>query len=282
MPLYERTYLRYEGPRTSRYRRSLALAFAETRLFLKQRSFLLLLALCWVPAVVRAVSIYIAFQIPSAASVLSVDDRLFQEFLGWQVAMLPVLLVSLYVGAGAVANDVAAGALVVYLSKPISRWDYLLGKALPLLGALTAITVLPALALLALALSLAQDLTLLRQAPALPFSIVAYGLWISVYFTLAVLALSSTSRSARMAGAGFAAVALGSEAFVRFGLGRVLEGGPPLYLSMVGAAYDVGNVFFARPSEGTAPYSSLSVMTLTLVGALLLLGRRLRSPEGGP
>ena len=279
MPLYERAYRRYEGPRTSRHRRSVALARSEARLLIGRRGFLLLLALSWVPAVVRAVQIYIAFQVSDVAGVLSVTDRLWQDFLAWQVVTLPVLLLSLYAGAGAIATDVSTGALIIYLSKPISPLDYVLGKALPLFLALVAITLAPALSLLALSLSLSPDLTLLREAPLLPLAIVAYSLWISLYFTVTVLALSSLSRSGRLAGAGFAAIALGSEAFVRLGLGRILEGRPPLFLSVMGASVDAGNVFFARPASGETPWLSLFVMTLTMLGSSFVLSRRLRSPD---
>lgn len=279
MPLFEHTYRRHDGPRLPRWRRSLALARLEAGLLLRRRSFLLLLALSWVPAIVRSVQIYVAHQFPGAPGAFAVTDRLWQDFLGQQVLFLPVLLVSLYAGAGAVASDAASGALVLYLSKPISSLDYVVGKSLPLMGAIAFVTLVPALSLFALHLSLSGELEEATGALRLPFSVTGYSLWICLYFGLTVLAVSSLSRSGRMAGAGFAALALGSEAFVRGGLARLVEAEPPAFLSLTGATVDVGYLFFARRLEGSSPGTSLVVMGCTMIAAALLLRRRLRSPE---
>ena len=47
---------------------------------------------------------------------------------------------TLYAGAGAISTDLSSGAFVAYLSTPISRVDYLLGKAIPVLGAILVVT----------------------------------------------------------------------------------------------------------------------------------------------
>jgi len=274
MPLYDLSYRRFPGPRTPRFHRSLALARSAASLLLRRRTFLLLLAVCWIPAVVRAGQIYIARQFPEAPEFFAVTDRTFGEFLGQQVRLLPVVLVSLATGASAIASDFASGAFTVYLSKPISRFDYFLGKAMPVAGAVSAVTLAPGLALLLLYLSLAPDLELLSKAPWLPLAVTAYSLLLALYFTLSVLAVSSLSRSGRVAGAGFAALVAGSEIVARTATSRIF--GARSFPSIYGSAIDAGRWFFGDSSA----FSSLGFMIGVMALSALVLDRRLRSGEG--
>lgn len=277
MPLYDLSYRRSQGPRTGRLRKSLALARVSFRLLLGRRSFFLLLAASWIPAIVRAAQIYVARQFPLAPDFFTITVSTWREFLGQQVLLLPVVLVSLYAGAPAIASDVSSGALVVYLSKPIARFDYVLGKLLPVASSIAAVTLLPALALLGLQLALAPDLDLLAAHPWLPLSIVGYSLWLVSYFSLAVLAVSSLCRSARVAGAGFAALAFGGEIVVRAAFWGART--PPRFLSMTGAAIDAGYLFFAEKTAGAAPLTSVAVMASAMVVSVLVIDRSLKSRE---
>ena len=274
MPLYDLSYRRFEGRRTTRLRRSFALAGSAASLLLRRRSFLLLLAVCWIPAVVRAAQIYVARQFPGAPEFFTITPDTWREFLGQQVRFLPVVLVSLATGASAIASDFASGAFTIYLSKPISRVDYLLGKAIPVAAAVCAVTLAPALALLLLHQSLAPDFELLSKAPWLPLAVTAYSLFLALYFTLSVLAVSSLCRSGRVAGAGFAALVFGSEIVARTATGPAF--GAPRFLSLNGSAVDAGRWFFG--DSGAVP--SLVFMIFVLALSALVLDRRLRSSEG--
>jgi ABC-2 type transport system permease protein len=274
MPLYDLSYRRFEGPRTSRLRRSFALSRSAVGLLLKRRSFLMLLAVCWAPAVVRAGQIYVARQFPQATELFTITPDTFREFLSQQVRFLPVVLVSLAAGASAIASDFASGAFTIYLSKPISRFDYLLGKAIPVLAAIAAVTLAPALALLLLHQSLAPDFQLLSQARWLPLSITAYSLLLALYYTLLVLAVSSLCRSGRVAGAGFAALVFGSEIAARTLSSRAFGSRP--FPSFNRSAIDAGQWFFGE----SAAFGSLVFLLAVMVAAALVLERRLRSGEG--
>ncbi len=275
MPLYDLSYRRFEGPRTSRFHRSFALARSAASLLLRRRLFLLLLAVCWIPAVVRAVQIYVARQFPEAPDFFTITPETWRDFLGQQVLFLPVVLVSLASGASAIASDFASGAFTIYLSKPISRFDYLLGKAMPVAGAVSAVTLAPALALLLLHLSLAPDFELLSKAPWLPLAVTAYSILLALYFTLSVLAVSSLCRSGRVAGAGFAALVFGSEIVARTATSRVF--GAAGFPSFNGSAIDAGRWFFGGGSSAAAPLVFM-IGVIALSG--LVLDRRLRSGEG--
>lgn len=279
MPLYDLSYRHFDGPRTSRLERSWALARSGLRLLLRQRRFLLLIAIAWVPAVIRGVQIYIAYHFPPAVKWLAVDASLWKTFLTQQVSGMLVLLVALYAGSGAIASDLRAGALVIYLSKPLSRLDYVVAKAIPVATAILAITLLPGLGLLGLHLSLADDLRLLRENPWLPLSILLYSGTVAAYFSLTVLAASSLSRSGRLAAAGFVMAALGSHFAYRVFSQMRFEEAPP-FLSMVGSTVHAADVFFDGASTHPgSPLVSLLAMALLMTASAFLIDRRLRSAE---
>ena len=70
----------------------------------------------------------------------------FREFLEQQDFF--VFIVTIYVGAGLIANDRRANALQIYLSKPLMRTEYIAGKAAVLFAFLLLVTWVPAILLL--------------------------------------------------------------------------------------------------------------------------------------
>ena len=77
------------------------------------------------------------------ASFLAPKAETFREFLGQQGIF--VFFVTIYVGAGLIANDRRANALQVYLSKPLTRAEYVAGKLAILFLFLVGVTWLPAI-----------------------------------------------------------------------------------------------------------------------------------------
>ncbi len=71
----------------------------------------------WAPFVVRAVQIYVSANFQQA-SFLAPKGETFREFLDQQGIF--VFFVTIYVGAGLIANDRRANALQLYLSKPLT------------------------------------------------------------------------------------------------------------------------------------------------------------------
>ena len=59
-----------------------------------------------------------------------------------------MFFITVYVGAGLIANDRRANALQIYLSKPLSRAEYVVGKLAILMVFLLLVTWVPAFLLL--------------------------------------------------------------------------------------------------------------------------------------
>ena len=102
------------------------LAFAA----LKFRSFVILLLASWLPFVARGVQIYLSSSFQQV-SVLAATTQTFRDFLDQQG--LFVFLVTIALG-GAIADDRRANALQLYLSKPLTRTEYIIGRLAPVLA----------------------------------------------------------------------------------------------------------------------------------------------------
>ena len=84
-----------------------------------------LLLVAWVPFLVRAVQIYVAANSSRRRS-SAPTPQMFREFLDQQGIF--VFFVTHHVGAGLIADDRRANALQIYLSKPLTRVEYIAGK----------------------------------------------------------------------------------------------------------------------------------------------------------
>src|SRR3954453_12903787 len=143
MPIHDQGYRRYSGSRAPVGRAWAVIAKGGVRTLAGKRAFVGLLLVSWFPFFVRAVQIYAAANLPQAAF-LAPDARMFRQFLEQQEVFL--FFVTVYAGAGLIANDRRANALQIYLSKPLTRAEYVFGKLALLMTFLLIVSWLPAVA----------------------------------------------------------------------------------------------------------------------------------------
>src|SRR6185436_16095837 len=147
MPIHDQSYRRYRGGKSIPGRARTVIAWAGIKQMSRKRAFMGLMLFAWMPFIVRAVQMYIAANFPQA-SILAPSAETFRQFLEQQDFF--VFVVTIYVGAGLIANDRRANALQIYLSKPLMRSEYILGKLAVLFSFLLLVTLVPALLLLML------------------------------------------------------------------------------------------------------------------------------------
>ncbi len=278
MPIYEQTYRKYEARAPLRPLRFWPITREALRLILAKRAFVVLLLACFIPFVVRVVQIYVVTRFPDFGRVLPVDGRMFGEFLNQQIGL--AVLLSIFGGAGLVANDLRTGAILVYLSRPLTRRDYVLGKLGVLLFLNLAVTLAPGLLLYLIALGLAPEQfarwSLLWIGPA----IVVHALLISLVVGLLILAVSALSRSARVAGLAFVGVWVGVE-IVRGVLTQIADRPEAEVLSLQQDLRAVGNALFgiAERAGTLSPIWPALVLIAVAAGCLLVLRSRVRAVE---
>jgi ABC-2 type transport system permease protein len=278
MPIYDQGYRRYEARAPLRKARFWPITREALRLVLVRRWFLALAAAAFLPFVVRVVQIYIVTRFPDAGRMLPVDGRLFGEFLNQQVGF--TILLSIFGASGLVANDLRTGAILAYLSRPLTRRDYVLGKLLVPMALTLAVTLVPGLLLYLSGLSLAPETYLKWELAWIGPAIVAQSLAISLVVSLLTLAISALSRSARVAGLGLFGLIIGTE-MVRLVLQQGFRQKPAMLLSIQADLRAVGAALFGLADRDVVMHWGWAALVLAVLslGCLAILRSRVRAVE---
>jgi len=277
MPIHDQGYRRYVGTRGALGRGWAVITRSGVKALISKRAFLGLMLFAWSPFVVRAVQIYVAANFAQAASILGVKAETFREFLEQQSVF--VFFVTIYVGAGLIANDRRANALQVYLSKPLTRAEYVAGKLAILFLFLTAVTWAPAIALLIVQIMFAGSFTFLRENIFLLPAITLFSLLQVLLASMTMLALSSLSKSSRFVGIMYAGLMFFTSAL--FNAVRGITGSSALaWLSPTAALEQIGDVIFRLQPRYDLP-AIVAVLTIVALIALsgVILERRVRGVE---
>jgi ABC-2 type transport system permease protein len=116
------------------------------------------------------------------------------------------MLLVLTVGPDLVSQDLRFNAVPLYLSRPLRRVDYFLGKLGVIAAFLASVAVAPAVAAYALGVAFSYDLGVFRDTWRLLAGSVAFGLIVVLSAGTLMLAISSTSRNSRLVGAAWVGI----------------------------------------------------------------------------
>ncbi len=155
MAVYKRNYKPYQGEYTPlQWRFTVIPRFAITSLF-ESRALLTFYFATFLPMLVAAAFIYLVNSDAAQALIglkgqtfLVVNSFFFMKYLAVQSFFC--FLLTAWVGPGLISVDFANDGLPLFLSRPFTRTDYLLGKFSVIAGLLCTITWVPALLLFAL------------------------------------------------------------------------------------------------------------------------------------
>ncbi len=276
MPIHDQGYRRYAGSRQPAGRRWWVIARAGLLGLVRRRSFLALLLAAWLPFLVRVVQIYVSSNFQQA-SFLAPKTETFREFLEQQG--LFVFFVTIYAGAGLIANDRRVNALQIYLSKPLTRLEYVVGKLAMLSALLLLVTWAPAMMLLVVQMLFAGSTTFIRNNLFLLPAVTLFSLLQVLLAGCTMVALSSLSRSSRFvaimyAGVMFFTSGVASTVRAMTGHTRLAWISPNQMLEQVGDA-----IFRLRPRYDVPVGVALLVVGLLIVGSAVVLERRVRGVE---
>jgi ABC-type transport system involved in multi-copper enzyme maturation permease subunit len=257
----------------------MVIARAGIRTMLSKKAFLGLLLIAWFPFLVRAVQFYAASNLTTVpqASMLAPSADTFRQFLEQQQTF--VFFVTVYVGAGLIANDRRANALQIYLSKPLTRAEYVLGKLAILMTFLTLVTWLPAIVLLIVQISFAGNFTFFKNNVFLFPAITLFAFLQVALASATMLALSSLSNSSRYVAILYAAVIFFTQAVYGV-LYAVTRSTAFSWLSFSANLSQLGDVIFRQKPEYATPWPvSLLMVVVLIVVSGLVLERRVRGIE---
>jgi ABC-type transport system involved in multi-copper enzyme maturation permease subunit len=241
-----------------------------------KRAFIALMLMAWSGFIVRAVQIYVSATF-TQASFLAPKGETFREFLDQQGVF--VFFVTIWVGAGLIANDRRANALQLYLSKPMTSAEYIAGKLAILFIFLVTVTFLPAMMLLLTQAIFAGNLTFIRNNIYLIPAITLFSLAQVLLAATTMLALSSLSKSAR-----FVAVMYAGLFFFTTALFNALRGitgrSAFAWLSPGASLQQLGDVIFRlEPRYQTPPAIAAITVVILIAGSIYILMRRVRGVE---
>ena len=152
MAVYEQTYKPFAGTLTPEWSRFLIIPRHAFRAVFKSKLFTAFFVICFLPLLVEAILIYLHHNINALAlmkldarEVVPIDAFFFQTFVNIQGGF--AFFVALLVGPPLVARDLRNNALPLYLCRPFSRTEYVVGKMSVILILLSAMTWVPQLLL---------------------------------------------------------------------------------------------------------------------------------------
>jgi ABC-2 type transport system permease protein len=215
-PIADLSYRNYDGPLEPPIYRWWSIAKMQMRLGIKKRWVWFLAFLCAYWYIVLSTVFYfvetIAAQTPGANQ-LNASQQFFSrivwkdQFLdAFSIGQLPLLLLVLLLGAGVIANDNRANALLVYLSKPCSKLDYLIGKWFGLFIPIFLVTLVPMLVFYLYSFLAYRQYGFTTQDPYLPVRLLAIAPLPAAFHASVLLGISSLFNQGRLAGAAYAGV----------------------------------------------------------------------------
>src|ERR1035441_950321 len=151
MAVYKKTYRPYEGELTPGWSRFLVIPRYAFNEFHGKRFLSIFFFASFIYPLICSLIIYVQHNasalnllgVQGARSLISINVTFFMNLLGWQ-SILALFLAS-FIGPGQVSPDLANNALTLYLARPFSRVEYVLGKMSVLAILMSLMTWVPGL-----------------------------------------------------------------------------------------------------------------------------------------
>jgi ABC-type transport system involved in multi-copper enzyme maturation permease subunit len=243
---------------------------------LRERRMMAFLFAAWMPFLYHAIRMYVSENFEQVAFLQTTSES-FRQFLDQQSFF--VFLMSIFVGSGLIADDRRANALQIYLSKPLTRVEYVVGKLAILLALLAFVTLIPALLLLLLQMLFAGNTTFIRTNLFLFPAITLYAAIQVLVAACAILALSSLSNSRR-----FVAMMYAGLIFFTMAMNQALFGITGsrawAWISPEDTLDVIADAIFRIPGRPVIPVPVAVLAVAVIIGtSILVLHRRVRGVE---
>jgi ABC-2 type transport system permease protein len=285
MAVYKRSYRGYNGTFTPEWSRFGVIRRYAYRDLFRSKIMTAFLVLCYVAPLVFLFLVYFAHSWGRLAALvgeratsspISINEHFFLVFLNIQGVLAFIL--TAFVGPGLVSSDLANRALPLYLCRPFSRAEYVLGKMSVLLILLSLITWVPGLVVFGIQASLAGTEWLGANLWIAWALFAGAWIWILIVALLA-LALSAWIKWRIMAGALLLAVFFVAAAFGE-SINTVLDVQWGKLINLMYLLVVVWRQLFRlRDTSDISPATAWLVLALICAGCLALLYRKVRAIE---
>lgn len=281
MAVYKRNYAAYGGALTPRWSRFLILTRYSIAALFQSRIITALFILCFVFPLIMIAGLYLnhntrlmSLMRLRADHLMDIDGKFFMMLMTVQGSC--AFLLTAFIGPGLVSPDLANNALPLYFCRPLTRTEYVLGRACVILFLLSFVTWVPGVAIFCIETNLSGASWAWEHLRLLGGVLVGSFLWISVLALLA-LALSAWVRWRIVAGGLLLGVMFASTGFAA-AVGAILRTKLGLYLDPAALVAVVYANFFDLPMD-TGIGTPQACIALVLIGAFCvwLLSRKIRA-----
>ena len=216
MPIFEQGYQHWDGELRGHTWRWLAVTKQGIRTQMGGWVIRILLILAWLPALVMVVALALWGLIEQGSSIVEplvrffnlppglLGDpveyrtmvwtfifRVYYYVAGFKFSMIMVAII----GPGLISKDLRYNAMPLYLSRPLRRRDYLLGKLGVIVYGVSLVSVVPPVAAYIIGALFTFDAGVIADTYHLLFGIIGYGLTIAVTAGVIMLAFSSLTKN---------------------------------------------------------------------------------------
>jgi ABC-2 type transport system permease protein len=212
-PIADVSYRSYDGPLRAHPLRFWIIARMMARLAVRRKGFWVLAVLAALPYVFPMFQLYIAGRDPTGAMKVlfrqPFNGLFYDAFAGFGGAGLWLFLTALLAGAASIAGDFRTNALQIYLSKPVTRLDYLFGKWGGIFVVVGGVALIPALVFFIYCWASFNDQGFSRDQPYLWLQMLVVTLLPAVLHASLLVGFSAWLKRPLLAGGIYAALYFG-------------------------------------------------------------------------
>ncbi|MDB5351394.1 MAG: hypothetical protein JWN86_2641 [Planctomycetota bacterium] len=215
MPIFDQGYQHWDGTLSGHAWRWLAISHRGVRTQLKNRWTRMALLLAWLPAL--ALGMFLALWglleqktddwkglFTFLPAVVLLDPKAFRAEI-WSLAFSWFLIAETYaamilvviVGPNLISQDLRFNAMPLYLSRPLTRFDYFAGKLGTIAAFLAAVILIPAVLTYVLGVGFSLSFKVIADTYRIVPACLAYGAVVVLVAGLFMLAISSLSKNSR-------------------------------------------------------------------------------------
>lgn len=285
MAVYKRAYRGYSGAYTPQWSRFLVLTRYAYRGLFRSRILTGLFIACLFPFLFCVAALYLNHNVSIlsmikirtfTSTLFDVDGKFFAGYLGVEFGL--AFLLTAFIGPGLISPDLANNGLPLYLCRPFSRAEYVLGKFMVLAALLSYITWVPALGLFIIQASLAGVGWFWSNLW------IAGAIFLGSSILILVLALLALALSAWVKWKPIAGALVLGVMFLGAGLGAAING---ILRTSVGHLINVGTLItrvwadlFRLPNELDISATEAWIALIAICAlCLTLLARKIRALE---
>lgn len=195
MAVYEHLYAAYEGEQHTSLSRFLVIPRYALREVFKSKLLVTIFVLCFIYPLVASILVYLRHNANALAllqinvfELLPIDASFFRTFMEVQGAFSFILTV--LIAPPLISRDLSNNALPLYLCRPLSRAEYVLGKMAVIFTLLSPVTWIPGLLIFFFQASLAGLTWFWANLWMIPAIFIGFITWI-ILLSLLSLAVSS-------------------------------------------------------------------------------------------